>query len=117
MTTTTLGDTVSRKNLIVRQGDVLIRRIATMPAKLTPLAPEHGRLILARGEATGHHHSIPASAGTLNLDEGGTMYLTIDQLTSVDHQEHASIPLEPGVYQVVRQREYAGPERTQYVGD
>lgn len=108
---------MSRQSLIVRQGDVLIRRIATAPAKLTPVAPEHGRLILARGEATGHSHSVPAGAGTLSLDEGGVMYLTIDQLTAVEHQEHAAIPLEPGTYQVVRQREYAGPERQTWVGD
>lgn len=37
---------------------------------------------MAHGEVTGHHHSVPASAGTLTLDEGGVMYLTIDELTA-----------------------------------
>jgi hypothetical protein len=99
-----------------RQGDVYFTRISRAPAG-RPLAPEAGRLILARGEVTGHHHSVPAGAGTLTLDEGGIMYLTIAQLTAVEHQEHAPVPLEPGIYRVTRQREYAGPERDQWVAD
>lgn len=88
-----------------RQGDVFFERVASKPKGLKAVAPEGGRLILARGEATGHHHSIPASAGTLEIDEGGVMYLTIDQLTAVEHQEHAAIPREPGIYKVTTQFE------------
>ena len=101
-----------------RQGDVYFTRLADddLPTG-QPVAPEAGRLILARGEVTGHHHSVPAGAGTLTLDEGGVMYLTIEQLTAVEHQEHAPVPLAPGRYRVTRQREYAGPERQQWVGD
>lgn len=101
-----------------RQGDVLLIPITKLPArkKLTAVAPEQGRLILARGEATGHHHSVPASVGTLSLDGGGTMFLTIEELTEVRHQEHAPIALEPGQYRVVRQREYS-PEEIRNVAD
>lgn len=99
----------------VRQGDVLIERIPGK-AKGDSVRPERGRLILARGEVTGHHHSIPASAGSLMLDEGGVMYLTIDQLTAVEHQEHAPIELKPGVYRVTRQREYT-PQAIRTVSD
>ena len=106
------------KAFMARQGDVLIRKIRGT-AKGVPVEPVHGRLILARGEATGHHHSVPAQAGTLTLDEEGVMYLTIEELTAVEHQEHAPVRLEPGVYRVARQRQYAGPERQQWewVGD
>lgn len=99
-----------------RQGDVLFKRISSAP-KGAPVQPIEGRLILARGQATGHHHSVPASAGTLTLDEGGVMFLTIEELTVVEHQEHAPIALEPGIYRVSRQREYRGPERMAFVGD
>ena len=102
--------------MLYRQGDVLIERITT-PVTGTPIPAEHGRLILMRGEATGHHHSVAAEVATLSLDEGGVMYLTIEELTAVEHQEHAPIPLDLGVYRVTRQREYAGPARQQYVGD
>jgi hypothetical protein len=99
---------------MIRQGDVLIRRGDLAAGRIVPA--EDGRLILARGEATGHHHSVDARHGSLSIDEGGVMYLTIDQLTQVEHQEHAPLTLEPGVYEVTRQREYT-PERPQYVGD
>lgn len=99
-----------------RQGDVLIAKVRKR-ATGEAVAPEQGRLILAKGEATGHHHSVPASAGTLTREADGVMYLTIDELTAVEHQEHAAIPLEPGTYRVTRQREYTGPERQQWVGD
>lgn len=99
-----------------RQGDVYLLRIAKKPAGLTAVTPEEGRLILAKGEATGHHHSVPWNAGTLEISEGGLMYLTIDELTAVTHQEHGAIELEPGIYRVVRQREYS-PEAIRAVAD
>jgi hypothetical protein len=40
-----------------RQGDVLLIRVANAPAGRARQA-EGGRLILARGEKTGHHHSV-----------------------------------------------------------
>lgn len=88
-----------------RQGDVFFERVEQRPKGLKAVAPESGRFILARGEATGHHHSIPATAGTLELDEGGVMYLTIEELTAVEHQEHAAIPRDPGTYRVRLQSE------------
>jgi len=41
------------------QGDLLVTRISAIPANAVPEQPENGRLILARAEATGHHHSLP----------------------------------------------------------
>ena len=88
-----------------RQGDVLFERVTQKPARLTLVEPENGHYVIARGEATGHHHSVPASAGLLEIDEGGVMYLTVEELTAVEHQEHAPIPREPGVYRIRRQQE------------
>lgn len=93
--------------MLYRQGDVVLTRVEQAPHHLTPVAAEGGLLILARGEATGHHHSVPASAGTLSLDEGGVMFLTIDELTAVSHQEHAPITLAPGTYRAEVQREWS----------
>lgn len=94
-----------------RQGDVLFTRSTVLPedkrlrGALKLLAPNAGRYIYARGEATGHHHSSVAEGCTLNLDEGGVMWLTVEELTRVEHQEHEVIVLEPGTYRVDRQQE------------
>ena len=66
--------------------------------------PENGRTILAYGEVTGHHHSLDAQVATLF---GGDMpVLVVREVTTMDHQEHAEIEVQPGTYWVVRQREY-----------
>ena len=89
-----------------RQGDVFFERVAKLPPNTKPVAAVNGRLMLAYGEATGHHHSVRADVATLNVDEGGVMYLTVEELIAVEHQEHDVIPREPGVYKVTTQREY-----------
>jgi hypothetical protein len=102
----------------VYQGDIGFLRVAGPPATAVTQAPEGGRLILARGEATGHHHSVSAATATMSLDEGGTTYLTVAELTAVEHEEHAPVALEPGIYQVVRQREATDADETwAFVGD
>jgi hypothetical protein len=87
-----------------RQGDVLLLRIGAMPDG-ERLEPVDGRLILARGEVTGHHHSVAArDAALVEAAEG--VYLQIMAPTPLEHQEHTAIWLPPGTYRVARQREY-----------
>jgi hypothetical protein len=91
---------------IVRQGDVLLIRVAKPKEKGTALKGEHGRLILARGEATGHHHSVAMADAEL-MAANGITYLDVRKaMTMLTHQEHAPIRLKRGTYRVVTQREY-----------
>ncbi len=51
---------------ISREGDVLVREVSTKEfnrQRGAELPDENGRVILARGEATGHNHSIDARGG------------------------------------------------------
>lgn len=84
-------------------GDLLLIPTTHIP-KGKVIAPVNGRLILAYGEVTGHHHSISADAGTL-IEEKGVMYLTMNQLMGLVHHEHGVVPPEAPTYEVVRQRE------------
>lgn len=60
----------------VRQGDVYLKP-ADMPAgKGKKIKAERGRLILARGEATGHHHSVSADVAEL-IDFDGKVALVV----------------------------------------
>lgn len=96
---------------IARQGDVLVERIAAIPNDAMPTNVESERIILVRGEATGHHHSVPAQ-GVALLERTATdeKFLQIMRSVELTHQEHGAIVLEPGVYRVTRQREYAGSD-------
>ena len=87
-----------------RQGDVLLMPVAEMP-RGRQVEPEDGRLVLARGEATGHHHSVAARDGEL-VDAAEGVFLQIMAPTPLEHQEHGAITLQPGAYRVLRQREY-----------
>ena len=99
-----------------RQGDILIEEIAALPKGLTKQKPENGRIILARGEVTGHHHSLTADAADWWKNDSGDQYLTVTEPSPVEHQEHGVIPLEQKHYRIIRQREYA-PEAIRNVMD
>ncbi|HEY8723470.1 MAG TPA: hypothetical protein VIL92_06375 [Gaiellaceae bacterium] len=105
-----------------RQGDVLLIPIAKIPTNAKSVKHENGRLILARGEVTGHHHSIAKQAGVeLVTAEQATelrMWLTITtgEPVALTHQEHATIMLPPGQYERRIQREYS-PEQIRNVAD
>lgn len=88
-----------------RQGDVWIERVDRIPEGTEPVKPENGRLILARGEATGHHHSIDAKFGAL-LAKGAERFLKVEKTVQLKHQEHDPIQLPAGDYIVSIQREY-----------
>lgn len=94
-----------------RQGDVLVHPIdrSEIPAGLVPAARDaRGRLVLARGEATGHAHVVSGAGVTLWTlpDQTEPSILLIDGYGRLGHEEHGPIPLPAGAYRVVRQREY-----------
>lgn len=96
-----------------RQGDVLVMKGRPDMRQRKRVEPRGGRLILAEGEATGHHHSIAAGRGVTMFrpDDmpagGGGFRLNVSggcvQLT---HQEHDTLIIPPGRYDVVQQRVY-----------
>lgn len=99
------------KTKIIRQGDVLLRPISELPKNLTPVPREHGRVILAHGEVSGHAHALTEKHASLYTDDSGMTVLEIaEAMANLVHDEHATIPLQPGFYKVIRQREYKAKE-------
>ena len=50
---------MEKQPFIIRQGDVLLRPVAKLPAGCKPIHPEGGfAFVLAHGETTGHKHAI-----------------------------------------------------------
>lgn len=82
------------------QGDVQYQRIEGLPEGLVPMGRDNlGRLIIAAGEATGHHHAIKEREASLFVDpETGVRFLIAPNGAVMDHEEHAAHVLEPGIY-------------------
>lgn len=102
-----------------RQGDVLIVPVAKMPAKLEPVARDNGRVVLAYGEATGHAHAIKNERAALFRDPNLAavfMHVSGDAPVALEHEEHGTILVPPGAYEIRRQREYS-PEEIRIVAD
>ena len=99
-----------------RQGDVLLVRVDGRPEKCTKVKREQGRVILAHGEVTGHAHAIRDKGADLFQAATGERFLVMQADGSLTHEEHGTIPLAAGTYQVIRQREYS-PEEIRHVAD
>lgn len=102
-----------------RQGDVLIVPVAALPKKLVPIERENGRVVLAHGEVTGHAHAIKDRDVALFRDPklaAVFMHVSADGPVALEHDEHGSISIPPGDYQIIRQREYQ-PDQIRTVAD
>lgn len=89
-----------------RQGDVLLIRVETIPAKAKTEKRDKGRIVLAKGEVTGHAHAI-ANRGVKVYEHEGTRYIRVHKKgAELKHEEHGKIALAPGDYEVRIQREY-----------
>lgn len=100
-----------------RQGDVLIKKVSTVPTEAKPVDwKKEGRVILAYGEVTGHAHALPLSLVSMFSTEAGQRFIEVKEGAELTHEEHATITPEPGVYEVIQQREYT-PEAIRNVAD
>lgn len=91
----------------IRQGDVLVLPCKAIPTTASQVDAQNDRLIVAFGEATGHHHSFPHRRGaTLFRDDasGGRLYVDATETVALEHQEHHALMITPGKYEVRIQR-------------
>ena len=93
---------------LYRQGDVLFRRIGVIP-RAGAVKRENG--VIALGEVTGHSHAIDDLQAAEVLDCGEGLYVHVSEDgVAITHQEHGTIELPAGDYQVTIQREYSPDE-------
>ena len=102
------------------QGDVGFWTVDEVPGRRTAMSATNGRLIVARGEATGHHHSFAVSDVELYEAELGVPFkVTMPDGTLADalfakvlrdapleHQEHDTVTVPKQDYWVVMPRAY-----------
>lgn len=102
-----------------RQGDVLLVQTSQQTDFISGENAAGPDIVLAHGEKTGHTHSVSAehaSLVTVTVGEAAEEHLHVHRVTELKHPEHAAIRLDPGVYRVVRQRQY-DPGADRVVGD
>lgn len=108
-------------NNMVAQGDVLMRRVESLPEGAQPVQVT-GRIVIAKSE-THHDHAIEASPMVHLFSTGDPFvsYLCVDaEYADVVHHRawdtHESIRLLKGTWEVRRQREWT-PEGYRRVED
>lgn len=99
-----------------RQGDILLESVAGLPDEGKAIARENGRLVLARGEVTGHAHVI-ATPGVKLVECSDGVYVVSDVPFQMTHEEHGAIAMSPGVYHVRHQREWTDDDEPRPVYD
>lgn len=88
-----------------RQGDVLITEVSEIP----PGLKQTKKVVLALGEATGHHHSILTGAVGYG-EELAEFFEVTQENVQLIHQEHNPIDLGKKKYRTIRQFEYSPKE-------
>ena len=99
---------------VYRQGDVCLIAVDSIPADATPVAPTGNKVILALGEATGHHHRFEFRDTTHNVKlysaGGGARYLHVEALAELLHEEHSTVSVPAGKYLLPSQVEFTPAE-------
>ena len=103
---------------MIRQGDVLVFDAPRAARKGAEVPAEGGRVVLARGELSGHAHALDTAHAQLfertdSVREGlglhaqpGDRVLRVCAQTPLVHEEHGPIPQARGRRIVRMQREY-----------
>lgn len=88
-----------------RQGDVFLIPVEKPAAHAARQLHRHG--VLAEGEVTGHSHRFADPAVADLFETGNELYVDVlAEEADLIHQEHGTIRLPRGAYQVRIQREY-----------
>lgn len=91
--------------MYIRQGDILFKKIdGQIEGK------SQKNLIVAEGEATGHHHTLVAEASSEII--GDRTKFQIKGKARLTHQEHDAINFLAGTYVVINEREFDYIEQT-----
>ena len=88
-----------------RQGDVVLKQIETLPEGSKP-RKDIGDVVLKFGTATGHSHRIRTGA-VVRIAADNKEYLEVTKKSAtLIHDEHSTIQLPKGVYEILQQREH-----------
>jgi len=84
----------------IRNGDVILTKVSEIKGKQVMKQEE----ILAEGEVTGHFHRLQ-SKQMLVSEQDGQRFVELKEDGKLTHQEHDTLIIPSGKYQVLIQRE------------
>lgn len=112
---------------IIRQGDVILVPVRSLPSGLTPIPLDKGRIVLAYGEVTGHAHAIAdhtsAKRETNKIiaklfgASNGQRFLEVTAPVNLTHEEHTPHLIPPGLYEVPIQVDMTSDKLPRRVAD
>ncbi len=88
---------------------MLLRQVDMDSSNLRQLSGTGSRIVLAYGEATGHAHTLthPEQRAAVLLESTrGHRYLNVFRSSALVHDEHATLTITPGLYEINLQRQY-----------
>lgn len=97
--------------LIARQGDLSFIKLPKLPTKLKKI--KGGSLL--HSDTTTHTHLL--TGGTLYKDSKGNLTAVVSKSAKVTHEEHGTINLGKGIYEVRRQRQFSSSDMSKPVID
>jgi hypothetical protein len=110
----------TRKLEVLRQGDVCLVSVRAIPKDAIEQKIKGRKLILALGEATGHHHRFEVLDKTQNIKlfvaAGGARYLDVSAPSDLLHEEHSTARVPAGKWLLPQQTEYS-PQELRRVAD
>jgi len=87
-----------------RQGEVIICKINKLPD--TSKMVKKNNKVIVEGETAGHKHELLGSCAIYDTQEvGGHFFMTVPEKTELVHTDHATIGIEPGIYEIQIQQE------------
>ena len=103
-----------------RQGDILLEHVNELPADAKP-QPRVPRLVVGRGEATGHHHVLLPKSENMEWwqNAAGDIYVRSTEAGRLVHEEHGAIEIltDPTFIVCRRQIEFTANLVAQQVAD
>jgi hypothetical protein len=87
-----------------QQGDVCIERCKSIPKGAKKVNKTERGFVLAYGEVTGHAHVIKDDIEMYEVH--GTLFIKTDSPCKIQHEEHGSITVDPGIYEIGIIKEY-----------
>lgn len=91
-----------KNEFLVRHGDLLIKKIDKLPDNLNIQKDN----IVMRGEFTGHHHTLVCDELAVFTDINGNKYIDLKKDSAITHQEHKTLELPQGYYEVIIEKEF-----------